>query len=206
MHFEITASQQAVRKNLTSAQRNSSLFSESPRIGGRTLRRGQMLKFDESQFKANEVIIKRLFDAGAIEIVHVVGDKRANIRTHKFDAETVAAEGKVVPPVEDPPALTPVPETKTQPEGALEDERVKTMAVVDEFLAKADAEAKAVLAEATVVSTPAPEPVVESVPAPVVDAAPVVPEVAPVVETVPAVEVAPVSAPVEQGKGKKGKK
>lgn len=200
MHFEITASQQAVRKNLTPAQRNSSLFSESPRIGGRTLRRGQMLKFDESQFEANKVLIKRLFDAGAIEIVHVVGDQRANLRTHKFGVETIEAEKQ-----------TGMVEEAVKIAQEIEDKRAKE--AMDEAIAKADAEAKAnILAEATVVSTPAPEPVVEPVPAPVVEvapvveAAPVVPEVAPVVETVPVVEAAPVSAPVEQGKGKKGKK
>lgn len=192
MHFEITASQQAVRKNLTSAQRNSSLYSESPRIGGQTLRRGQMLKFDESQFKANQVIIKRLFDAGAIEIVHVVGDKRANLRTEKFDTETIKAE-------------KPTGMVEEAVKVAQEVEDKKAMEAMDTAIANAN-----ILAESAVVSTPAPEPVVESVPA--VEVAPVV-EAAPVVETVPAVEavVAPVAAPVEaapveQSKGKKGKK
>lgn len=191
MHYEITASQQAIRQNLTSAQRNSSLFSESPRIGGRTLRRGQTLKFDASQYEVSKVIIERLHKAGAIEVFMVVGDKRANLRNEKFDVETIAAE-KPTGMVEEAVKI------------ATEIEDKKAMEAMDAAIAKADAEAKAgILAESTVVSTPAPEPVVESVPA--VEVAPVV-EAAPVVETVPAVEAPVEAAPVEQSKGKKGKK
>lgn len=85
MHFEITASNQAIRKPLTTAQRNSSLFSEAPRIGGKTLRRGQTIKFDETQFRANEVMLKRLFDAGAVEIVQVDGKSRNDLRKQQVE-------------------------------------------------------------------------------------------------------------------------
>lgn len=187
MHFEITASQQAIRQNLTPAQRNSSLFSEAPRIGGRTLRRGQMLKFDESQFKANEVIIKRLFDAGAIEIVHVVGDKRANLRTQKFGVEAVEAAATV-----ETKKIEAVDDQKPPDDSAALSATAPS--------AEVPTEAKP-LAEETVTQ---PAPVVEVAPA--VEPVPAV-EAAPVVEVPPAVEVPVEAAPVvEQSKGKKGKK
>jgi hypothetical protein len=79
MHFEITAALQAIHKH----QRNSSLFSESPRIGAQTLRRGQVMSLSEKEFAAKEVAIKRLFDAGAIEIFQVDGKDRVNLRDAK---------------------------------------------------------------------------------------------------------------------------
>jgi len=133
MHFEITASQQAVRKPLTTAQRNSSLFSEAPRIGATTLRRGQVLKFDESQMKHHEVILKRLFDAGAIEISEVEGAERHDLRTEKSKMQSERRpepkEKKVAPPpsAPKPPPVTeraPVPETAVQKEyAAIEDKK-----------------------------------------------------------------------------------
>jgi hypothetical protein len=106
MHYEITASQQAVRKPLTSAQRNSSLFSEAPRIGAVTLRRGQVLKFDSDQMKHHEVMLKRLFDAGAIEISQVDGDRRRDFRTEEVKMKRVEEPKKEAPP---PPPSAPKP-------------------------------------------------------------------------------------------------
>jgi len=94
MHFEITASQQAIRKPLTTAQRKSSLFAEAPRIAGQTLRRGQVLRFDEAKFKANEVMLKRLFDAGAIEIAQIDGGLRKNLRDEDRTMADAVADAK----------------------------------------------------------------------------------------------------------------
>lgn len=146
MHFEITASQQAVRKPLTSAQRNSSLFAEAPRIGAVTLRRGQVLKFDRDQMKQHEVMLKRLFDAGAIEIFRVDGKLREDLRALEKDREEervvmndvrkeLRAEDarqkeeikapppsapKAAPAVELPPAPEPVPEVAVAAEPVVE--------------------------------------------------------------------------------------
>lgn len=106
MHFEISASIQAIHKHLTTAQRNSSLFSEAPRIGVKTLRRGQVLNFSEAEFKAQEVQIKRLFDAGAIEVFMVEGHHRTNLRTVKKE-ELVQDTAKVDAP---PPVVAPIVE------------------------------------------------------------------------------------------------
>jgi hypothetical protein len=130
MHFEITASQQTIRKPLTTAQRNSSLFAEAPRLAGKTLRRGQVLRMSAAEFKANEVMAKRLFDAGSIEIVMVDGDHREDFRKKEQDwkakeaapKEEVKKEAPPLPPapvqvnVEPTPAPTPEVPPETVPE------------------------------------------------------------------------------------------
>ena len=224
MHFEITASQQTIRKPLSSAQRNSSLFSEAPRVGGKTLRRGQVLKFTKEQFEQHKVMLKRLFSAGAIEIVHVDGESRHDFRDEEkkvftsrmplkveeeeadFDKEDAAlqalTEKLAQKPANPPPVieLPPVPVADPAvPEATpvLPPEvAVKVDAVLTEAIAQSDAENKAaVINESTIVSTP--EPVVA------------------LVETAPEAVVAPPapSAPApsssssdHQGKGKKGRK
>ena len=107
MHFEITASQQAIGKQLTPAQRNSSLFSEAPRIGAVTLRRGQVLKFDKGQMKQHEVMLKRLFDAGAIEIVQVDGKERTPLREAMKRNEAVLKDVREELKKEEPPPPPP---------------------------------------------------------------------------------------------------
>ena len=108
MHFEITASLQSLHKPLTTAQRNSSLFSEAPRLAGKTLRRGQVMRMSEAEFKTNEVMAKRLFDAGAIEITMVDGDRREDFRTReKLFKQNLSS--KEVSPKEPPPPPPPPP-------------------------------------------------------------------------------------------------
>jgi hypothetical protein len=67
MHFEITSSIKP-GKQLTPAQKNSSLFTEAPRIGTKTIRRGQTIVLSKEEFQFHEVVIKRLVLAGAIDI------------------------------------------------------------------------------------------------------------------------------------------
>ena len=110
MHFEITASLQSLHKPLTTAQRNSSLFSEAPRLAGKTLRRGQVMRMSEAEFRTNEVMAKRLFDAGAIEIVVVDGDHREDLRTKGMSK----AEPKPAPKAPPPPPEPPKAETKEE--------------------------------------------------------------------------------------------
>jgi len=107
MYFEITASQQTVRKPLTPTQRRSSLFSEAPRIGATTLRRGQVMRLDQDQFKAQESVIKRLFDAGAVEISMVDGDKREDFRQKEQDWK--ASKAPVAKKASPPPSAPPPP-------------------------------------------------------------------------------------------------
>lgn len=111
MHFEITASLQSLHKQLTPAQRNSSLFSESPRLAGKTLRRGQVMRLSEAEFKANEVMAKRLFDAGAIDIVMVDGANREDLRTKK-SVKVESKEPEKAPPP--PPPSAPKVEVKEE--------------------------------------------------------------------------------------------
>lgn len=115
MHFEITASQQSVRKPMSTAQRNSSLFSEAPRIGATTLRRGQVLKYDETQMKQHEVMIKRLFDAGAIEIAQVDGDRRRDFRTEEETMKLSKEAPKEAPKKEEPKKAAPPPPPASAP-------------------------------------------------------------------------------------------
>lgn len=103
MHFEITASLSAIRKNLTKAQRNSSLFAEAPRVAGKTLRRGVTMKLEPEQFKTQEVMLKRLFDAGAIEIAQVDGERRRNFREEEENMGNVQAELKRAAESDAPP-------------------------------------------------------------------------------------------------------
>lgn len=129
MHFEIS---RAVRagKNLTTAQKTSSLFAEEPRIGAKTLRRGlPSVTLSEQEFNGSLLQIKQLFKAGAIEIKAVHNGVSQDLR-HVIDAilgsdkQTVQAAidkalgsalsfardevEKLVQKDETPPAPTPV--------------------------------------------------------------------------------------------------
>ena len=90
MHFEISAAQQTLYKSLTTVQRNSSLFSEAPRVAGKTLRRGQVLRLSKEAFQTAEVEIRRLEKAGSI-VIHQVGEEK---KTQEVKVEPE----KVVPP------------------------------------------------------------------------------------------------------------
>lgn len=80
MHFEIRRAL-CPGKQLTPAQRTSSVFAEEPRIGARTLRRGlPPLKLNEAQFAASLPQIKKLFLAGAIEISAVNHGDHSDLR------------------------------------------------------------------------------------------------------------------------------
>lgn len=106
MHFEITASLQAGSRQISTAQRKSSLFSEAPRIGAKTLRRGQVLKLSEAEFKASEVAIKRLYDAHAVEVCRVDGDHREDFRKREQDWKASQASRnipKIAPKKEEVP-------------------------------------------------------------------------------------------------------
>ena len=110
MHYEITS---AVKPGvaLTSAQKNSSLFSEAPRIGTKTLRRGTILKLSDAEFKHHEIRIKRLLDAGAVE-VKTVG-VAVPVTTH---APVESPKPVVEAPVEAQPVVTaPVVEQPMRP-------------------------------------------------------------------------------------------
>lgn len=73
-YYVIEPALKATRQNLTMAQRNSSMFSEAPRIMGKTLRRGSKLLLSDAQMNQNALHIGRLYKAHAIEISEVQED------------------------------------------------------------------------------------------------------------------------------------
>ena len=107
MHFEISAAQQTLYKPLTTVQRNSSLFSEAPRVAGKTLRRGQVLRLDKEAFRAAEVEIRRLEKAGSI-VVHQVGEEK-KVQEVKVEPEKVAPPAPPMVPQLLPPQSVVVP-------------------------------------------------------------------------------------------------
>jgi hypothetical protein len=72
MHFVVAPKVKAGRNELTTAQRTSSFFSETPRVAGQILRRGQSIVLSEAQLKLNELHLRRMMLAGAIEITAVL--------------------------------------------------------------------------------------------------------------------------------------
>jgi hypothetical protein len=79
-YVEISAAMKAVRSNLTRSQRASSRFAEAPRIGDRTLRRGQVLRLSSEQLDGPMGLqVTRLMAAGAIDIHEVHGDKKRKL-------------------------------------------------------------------------------------------------------------------------------
>jgi len=206
MHYEITASTQAVRTEMTTAQRKSSLFAEAPRVGAITLRRGQVLKLTPEQFAHRELSLKRLFLAHAIEIFRVEGKSSFSMRDQKR-------------------AIDPSPkEVEKAGEGFDAAKAKEDREAVEKLLAEdADAELLKMLSEAPV-EKPV-ETTVETPPAPVETAPVATPVTDPVahaeaptvVETVapaappevivpPPPPSAPVAAPAHESHGKKGKK
>jgi hypothetical protein len=97
MHFEISRAY-TPGKPLTPAQRTSSLFAEEPVVMGTVLRRGlPALKISEAQFHQHQAHLKRLFDAGAINIKAVDGDKVVDLR----DAQATKKVAELVPAASD---------------------------------------------------------------------------------------------------------
>lgn len=91
MYFEISRAYVAGQP-MTVAQRTSSLFSEEPTVLGKALRRGlPPLKIDEKQFAQAEHMLRRLFDAGAINIKAVDGEKVVDFREEGAKAKIAAA-------------------------------------------------------------------------------------------------------------------
>jgi hypothetical protein len=125
MHFEITPAMTAVRKALTPTQRTSSRFSEAPRIGAKTLRRGQKLVLKVEDLTKPVVLqLRRLFTAGAIEI-HQVSDAGRRMKITDFDAapqmtdeerEELINEHKKLLDPQDPPQDPPENQTPVTPE------------------------------------------------------------------------------------------
>jgi hypothetical protein len=80
-HYIVEAALQATRKNLNMHQRNSSWFSEAPRIGDKVLRRGVKVHLTEGQKKVMDLQLRRLHMAHAIEIYKVDEDgNQTNLR------------------------------------------------------------------------------------------------------------------------------
>lgn len=87
-HYEISS---AIHpgKQLTPAQRTSSLFSEAPRIGTTILRRGKILKLSEAELHIQSLQIKRHLASGSIEIYQVDEETGARARIITFGAPSI---------------------------------------------------------------------------------------------------------------------
>jgi hypothetical protein len=112
MHYEITASQQAIRKNLSTTQRMSSLYSDSPRIGTVTLRRGQVLRLSVAEHKYHQAHLDRLIAAGAITVVAVNDDTDTQVVREAPPVARPSAPVIVLPPP--PPTTVELPTGLTQ--------------------------------------------------------------------------------------------
>lgn len=202
MHYEITASTQAVRKEMTTAQRKSSLFAEAPRVGATTLRRGQVLKLSPEQFAHRELSLKRLFLAHAIEIFRVEGKSRFSMRDQKRSVDSSPKEAEEAGEKFDP--------VKAKADREAAEKLLAEAEAADAELLKMLSEApvekpvEAATQETPVVETaPATEPVVHAeAPTVVEETAPAAP---PEVIVPPPPPSAP-AAPVSESHGKKGKK
>jgi hypothetical protein len=121
---------------LTQAQKTSSLFSEEPMVMGKALRRGlPPLRIDEAQFKQNQIMLKRLFDAGAINIKAVDGEKVVDFREEE-------AEKKIASSM--PSASDELKEMKAPPPPPAQ--------IVEQHQKDRDAELQALAGEATAVA------------------------------------------------------
>lgn len=117
--FMVMSAMGAVRKHLTRKQKSSSFFQEAPHVAGKTLRRGLKVLLTETQMKANELKLKRLFDSHSIEIYSLKGEKPVNIREEMEKAHAAAkadsadAPSMETAPVNPPAVIVPEPPPAT---------------------------------------------------------------------------------------------
>lgn len=117
--FVVTGAMTAVRKHLNTKQRTSSYFNEAPVVLGKTLRRGAKVKLTSTQMKLNEIPLKRLFEAHAIEIYRVdeageLVSLRESMEEHEQALKDSRYESENEPQGEKPPEA-PSSETITPP-------------------------------------------------------------------------------------------
>jgi hypothetical protein len=103
MYYEITRGLR-IGKNLTPAQRTSSLFSEEPVVLGRVLRRGSgPIRISPEDFERNKVHLLRLERAGSITITPPQANNISTTESTGLESpESVQAE-----------SVAPSPEPKT---------------------------------------------------------------------------------------------
>lgn len=82
--YEITSAVGAVRKELSRAQRTSSLFTEAPVLFGKVFRRGTKMLVGQADMDANKAKVEVLVKAGSIS-VRVIATE-----------DSIRAEGEVV--------------------------------------------------------------------------------------------------------------
>lgn len=105
MHYEVTSALKPGQQ-LTGKQRTSPYFTDSPRIGVHTIRRGQVLRLSEAQFQASKADIRKLLRGEAIELYVVNGEFRDRILD--FDVP-LPAQKEAVETKETPDAPPPAP-------------------------------------------------------------------------------------------------
>lgn len=102
-------------KNLTTAQRSSSLFAEEPVVMGKVFRRGSApIVISEDQYNRNRLQLTRLERAGSIEIVRPEDgavEQVADLTTPPPVAPVVSPE----PPAPEAPPLSPEPSLEPTP-------------------------------------------------------------------------------------------
>lgn len=129
MKYEIKPAVSQHRQHLTPAQRTSSLFSESPTVMGKVLRRGQSLVVTDKDMAHHENQLKRLIDAGSITITPLgVPDfkKPEPVVVKPPESLPVVPEVTEPPPVD--PGLTTAPEKVEAPVATA----VETVVVTDQ--------------------------------------------------------------------------
>jgi len=106
--FKIKSALSSLNKQLSAAQRSSSLFSEAPVIAGKILRRGAEIVLTEAQYLSQKAKIEMSLKAGAITVevlgdggklsVDVNTDPKAELTLPVVDVKTTAPEAGVVAP------------------------------------------------------------------------------------------------------------
>lgn len=112
MHYVIKPVVTQHRTNLSHAQRTSPLFSETPVVLGKTLRRGQSMVISEEQMKANEAHLKRMVDAGSITVKAELSAEEKEALHKQLTVPPSDPTPPEDPPSTEPPAVEP-PATET---------------------------------------------------------------------------------------------
>lgn len=138
MKYEIKPAVSQHRQHLTPAQRTSSLFSETPTVLGKVLRRGQSMTVTEEQMKSNESILRRLVEAGSITVSPL--NPVTKEVTIEVKSEPEAAKPPVVtePPEQVEAALTTAPDVVETPVAT----SVETVVVTEQVTVSAPPQAQ----------------------------------------------------------------
>lgn len=112
MHYEVTSALKPGQQ-LTARQRTSSYFTDAPRVGTHTIRRGQVLRLSSEQFKASKGDLKKLLLGHSIEIFQV--DDSGKVPVALLDGDLVCCAVQPKDPVLTAPKTTETSDAQTTP-------------------------------------------------------------------------------------------